>query len=603
MSLRIPRPDPAGQLVVMPAWAPGSYVIRNFSRHVVRMRAVSAGKAVALTKVDKDSWRASPCRGALEIHYEAYAADPSVAGSFVDTTGAFINGPSLLMRAAGSETAACVLELAPPAGRAFRTWHVATALGPRRIAKSGFGRYRARTYEDLIEHPLLIGPLSVARFPAGGIAHAVAICGPYAAEAERLARDLARLCAQQQRFFGGTAPFERYLFLLRPVAEGQEGLPHLASAAILCSRNDLADPSARNQGEGYFRLLRLCSREYFRAWLGKRLKPRAFVPLQLDREAYTGSLWMFEGFPSYFQGLALVRSGLIRPAAFLGTLAGFITTVMRTPGRFKQSVAEASFDTWIKFSRRDENAPNAAVNYESKGALIALALDLTIRLETGGRKSLDDVVRALWERHREHGNGVEAKEFETLVAEIAGRDLGRFFHDAVQGTADLPIGRLLARAGVGSRLRPAWSESDMGGLRPRRELAPARRCVLGVRTMPSGGGVLLSHVLDGGAAQAAGLAAGDLLAAIAGRRVTAGNFERLLARFHSGQTVRIHAFRRDEFLAFDVALKPPAADTCELWFMLKPPRAALLHRAAWLGRGVGAQADDAQTDGAQPVPA
>lgn len=354
----------------------------------------------------------------------------------------------------------------------------------------------------------------------------------------------------------------RYVFLVTAVGNGYGGLEHRASTALLCSRNDLPFAGMSGLPEGYRTFLGLCSHEYFHTWNVKRIKPAAFTPYDLERENYTTLLWAFEGFTSYYDDLALLRSGAIELKDWLDLMAKTISNVLRTPGRLKQSLAESSFDAWSKFYRPDENTPNAVVSYYAKGALFALALDLTLRAKTDGRVALDDVMRALWERHGKTGIGVGEDDIRRIAEECSGLKLKRLFADGVSGTHDLPLRKLLAPFGVDLTLEvTAAAKTPSLGVKINAEANVANE-------------IRLATVFDGGAAQTAGLAAGDALVAVDGLRVTPSTLDKLLARHQPGDTVRIHAFRRDELMEFTVRLDPPLI----LWSLDRASdRAAAFH--------------------------
>lgn len=359
----------------------------------------------------------------------------------------------------------------------------------------------------------------------------------------------------------------RYVFLVTAVGSGYGGLEHRASTALLCSRNDLPFAGMSGLPEGYRTFLGLCSHEYFHTWNVKRIKPAAFTPYDLERENYTTLLWAFEGFTSYYDDLALLRSGAIELKDWLELMAKTISNVLRTPGRLKQSLAESSFDAWSKFYRPDENTPNAVVSYYAKGALFALALDLTLRAKTDGRVSLDDVMRALWEKHGKTGIGVGEDDIRRIAEECSGLKLKRLFADGVSGTHDLPLRKLLAPFGVDLTLEvTAAAKTPSLGVKINAEANVANE-------------IRLATVFDGGAAQTAGLAAGDALVAVDGLRVTPSTLDKLLARHQPGDTVRIHAFRRDELMEFTVRLDPPPADNARLAIR----EGAYPLRKPWLG--------------------
>ena len=573
VSCRVAQPDPAGQRFALPAWIPGSYLIRDFARHIVAIRAEAGGKPVPLTKLDKHTWQAAPVKAkqALTLHYEVYAWDLSVRGAHLDRTHGFFNGTSVFLRVIGQEDAPCLLDLLPPADRECAGWRVATALPPaeerKGKAKRGFGRYRAADYDELIDHPVEMGTFTLARFKACGIPHEIAITGRHDCDLERLTADLKKICEWQIRFFGEPAPMDRYVFLVMAVGDGYGGLEHRASTALLCSRDDLPYKGMAGLPERYRTFLGLCSHEYFHTWNVKRIKPAAFVPYDLSQENYTRLLWAFEGFTSYYDDLMLVRSGRISVADYLGLLGKTITQVHKGSGRRKQSVAESSFDAWTKYYRQDENSPNAIVSYYTKGSLVALLLDLRLRAESSGARSLDDLMRALWVRHGQTGLGVAEDGLFALAAEIGGAETGHWLRAMVEGTDELPLESWLKRVDVNL----AWEASATG-------------VGLGVRTAADGDALRLANVFDGGVAQAAGLSAGDVLVALDGLKVNSGNLDKLLTRRLPGEEVEIHAFRRDELMRFEVILQEAPQDTAKLSLAEGGSPAHRALRAGWLER-------------------
>ncbi|MCE3606970.1 PDZ domain-containing protein [Massilia sp. P8910] len=552
VTVTVAAPSPDGQVFALPAWIPGSYMIREFSRNIVQIRAESNGKPVALTKLDKHSWQAAPVAGPLSVQYEVYAWDLSVRAAHLDQTHGFFNGTSVYLRVLGQEHTTHEVDIQRPPDAAAKTWRVATSLPELGAKRYGFGTYVAGDYDELIDHPVEMGDFALATFKAHGIAHDIVVSGRVPnLDMARLQADLKAICETQIAFFEPRtrrAPMDRYVFLTLAVGDGYGGLEHRASTALICARADLpstAAPRAADIGEGYLKFLGLCSHEYFHTWNVKRIKPAAFAPYDLQNETYTPLLWLFEGFTSYYDDLMLVRSGIIGEAAYLKLLGKAISGVLRGSGRTKQSVADSSFDAWGKYYRQDENAPNAIVSYYGKGSLIALAFDLTIRAKTDGKKSLDDVMLALWQRYgcdfyASAGRGVTEAEVEALFDDISGLKLKPLFDKYVRGTADLPLAKLYAPFGV--------KVEDT-----RKNAKPA----FDVGTGRDGGDCKLTQVHEGGAAHKAGLSAGDILVAVEGLRVSGNpaNLDALLARYKVGDTVAVHAFRRDELMTFSVQLQ------------------------------------------------
>jgi predicted metalloprotease with PDZ domain len=554
VTLTLADPDPAGQRFALPTWIPGSYMVREFARNIVTLQAFNeAGRKVRIEKTDKQTWQAAPVKGgALTLRYEVYAWDLSVRAAHLDDSIGFFNGTSVFLAALGHEDAPCIVDIRKPTGPAFRDWRVATALAEARGTKRyGFGEYRAQNYDELIDHPVTLGTFELATFKAHGVPHDVVIAGSTVSlDMPRLCADLRRICEAQIALFepkSKKAPVDRYVFMTLAVSDGYGGLEHRASTALICNRTDLPVLGRPEMSEAYRTYLGLCSHEYFHTWNIKRIKPAAFVPYDLSRENYTSLLWLFEGFTSYYDDLMLVRSKTISDGDYFGLIGKTIGGVLRGSGRLKQSVAESSFDAWIKYYRPDENAPNAIVSYYQKGSLVALAFDLAIRASTNHRKSLDDVMRLLWQRYGRdfylgEPAGVGEDEVHALIEEATGIDLGPLFTEAVHGTRELPLAELLAPFGV-------TFATDLGNGSPGK---PS----LGVRVR-GGADCTIAVVHDGGAAQKAGLSAGDVLVAIDGLRVTGSNLDALLGRYVPGATLDVHAFRRDELRVARVKLDGP----------------------------------------------
>ena len=573
VSVTIDDPLPAGHRFSLPTWVPGSYLIREFARHFLRVTATSNGEPLGIEKVDKSTWRTAPAPGPITVVAHVYAFDLSVRGAYLDQTRGYFNGACVFLLPEGRERAPCVVDVARPDGAGYAAWRVATTLARDGAAYRGFGTYRAEDYDDLIDHPVETSDFDWVAFDVNGVPHEVAITGRHDADLARLARDLARVCKWQVNLFG-EAPFDRYLFQVTAVGDGYGGLEHRSSTSLVCRRDELPHAAGDTVDDDYLTFLGLASHEYFHAWNVKRIKPAAFVPYDLTREAYTRQLWAFEGFTSYYDDLALVRSGLIEPVRYLELLGRTLTTVHRVPGRLTQSVAESSFDAWIKFYRQDENAPNALVSYYAKGSLVACALDLVLRRD--GNATLDDLMRALWQRYGRPGVGVPEDAIALLASELAGRDLAAFFARYVDGTEDPPLAELLADFGVTLHMRPSTGPKDRGG-KPGNGTAP--RCTLGVRL---GADHKLATVLHGGPAARAGLSGHDVLVAIDGLKATPERVASTLARYAPGESVEVHAFRRDELMRFDVTLDAAPDDTCYLTLDPAPPPQAEARRDAWL---------------------
>lgn len=577
---RITAPD-AQAYVSLPSWIPGSYLLREFARHVVSFEATSGGEPLAVEKTDNSTWKIGGAKTDLVVVIRVHALDLSVRGAYLDGQRGYLNGPCVFLRVGGREAEPVEVVLERPEDARCARWRVGTALPGVDKDARGFGRYAAGNYAELIDHPIEISDFARVDFVAAGIAHALILSGRHHSDLERIATDLRQLCETHVRFFDAPAPFDHYVFLALAVEKGYGGLEHSTSSSLVFDPDDLPRAAEPGVPREYQRFLGLCSHEYFHAWNVKRVKPSAFSPYRLNERNYTRALWVFEGITSYYQDLLLLRGDLIGRDAYLNRLAQTLTRVYRAPGRAMQSLAEASFDAWDRLYKPESNSANATISYYTKGAFVALALDLTLRLETGSQVSLDDVMRELWRRYGGSEAGLGEDDFERLCAELAGVPLGSFFDTAVRGTVDLPLAKLLEPFGVVFELRAATGVQDAGGVSSQREAE--RRLSLGIVFRDVAMGLELTTVLAGGPAEAAGLSAGDRLIALDGHAIDGGSLARRLSRYEAGEIVPIAFFRRGELFNADLELAPAPLDTCSLVAEEHPDEAQLARRIAWLG--------------------
>ena len=490
VALTVDLPD-AAQVLSLPAWIPGSYLVREFSKHLQHLSAHQNGKPIALRQIDKNHWEAQCVAGTpLVLTYEVYAFDASVRAAWLDAQRGFFNGTSLCLRVHGQERRPHAIEVVSPQA----SWQAATSLVAHKTNKQGFGTYLADDYDELVDSPFELGPFWSAEFKAGGVTHRFVVAGaPRSFDGARLIADTQKICEAAIRMWHGRKrpPFQRYVFMLHAVDDGYGGLEHRHSTALIAGRRDLPRLGDARQSEGYTTLLGLISHEYFHTWNVKRLRPAEFARYDYDHENYTQLLWFFEGFTSYYDDLLLRRSGLIDDTTYIKLLGKTIAQVQQTPGRQVQTVAQASFDAWVKYYRQDENTPNATVSYYTKGALVALCLDLTLRQEFKAEgHTLDSVMRGLWKRCKA-GPMREQDLLDELQA-LTGRSWQRDIKAWVHSTAELPLRELLSAQSI----EVSADTSPM-----------AQR--LGLRVSETGTSVQIKAVLRGSATEAAGLAAGD----------------------------------------------------------------------------------------------
>jgi predicted metalloprotease with PDZ domain len=567
--MTISRPDEKGQVVYLPSWIRGSYLVRDFARNILSIQASTGDQSVALVKLDKQSWLAGPVTGDLRIVYTVYAWELSVRAAHFDTEHAYFNGSSLFLAAKGLENDACRVNIVRPMESFADSWRLATAMPEEGVDDAGFGGYHCENYEELIDYPCEVGHYTESGFSVEGRPHRLVISGVHDTDIARFCDDLERICIEEVTLFA-ELPVTQYLFLLQVVGDGYGGLEHRNSTSLMISRCDLPKTGDKGVTKGYRKLLALCSHEYFHLWNVKRITPEVFLQQGTTAEVYTRQLWIFEGITSYYDELILVRSGVIDRMAYFEMMAETITRVMRGSGRHKQTLEESSFDAWTKFYKQDENAPNAIVSYYSKGALFALLLDLTIRLRTDNRCSLDDVMRELWQRYGRQSVGVPEDGFEKLVADVTSLDLQALFELGVRSTEELPLEEVLAEFAVEIHLRPAETANDQGRLVSQPPKAATAKPVLGAKCKEIDKRVRLLQVFDGGGAQQAGLAAGDEIVAVDGLNMNAEQMEQYIARQQDGVALTVHLFRRDELKVLRLIPLPAVADTCTIYLPQHP---------------------------------
>ena len=497
VTLTIARPAMT-QHVSLPVWIPGSYLVREFAKNLQNLTASQGKKSLEPVQSDKSSWQidCNPDQR-LRISYVVFAHDNSVRTAWLDTERGFFNGTSVCLRVEGQEDAVHTLELkAPTEKHGFkRDWQVATGATPLKVNARGFGSYKFADYDALVDCPFELGTFWRGDFTVRGVKHQFVVAGAAPTfDGTRLLADTRKICEAEMALWHGDAktamkkpPFKSYVFMLNAVDDGYGGLEHRNSTALICKRHDLPRVNEAKPSAGYTTLLGLISHEYFHTWNVKRLRPRDFADYDYTQENYTELLWFFEGFTSYYDDLLLRRAGLIDDAQYLNLLCKTANQVLQTPGREIQSVAQASFDAWVKYYRPEPNTANATVSYYTKGALVALCLDLTLRRE--GRTTLDDVMRALW--HRSAGGPMDEATLRAVLLELGGRPFDAELDAWVHSTAELPLEELLGAHGISVK----------------REDPPiAQR--LGLRVSETDA-VQIKTVLRGALAEQAGMAAGD----------------------------------------------------------------------------------------------
>jgi predicted metalloprotease with PDZ domain len=487
VTLTISKPH-ALQLLQLPVWIPGSYMVREFSKQLSLVKAFQNGSVCVLTQTAKASWQvhADPAH-ALTLQYQVHAYDASVRTAWLDAMRGFFNPTSLCMIAIGHEQQIHTLEIPQPDNCAH--WRLATALKPLKTNAKGFGLYTAADYDELADSPVELADFWSGSFVAKGVPHRVVVTGASPSfDGQRLLKDMQTICETEINFWHGKGKpvHDRYVFLINAVADGYGGLEHKHSTALICKREDLPRVAQVGPSDGYVSLLGLISHEYFHTWNVKRLRPVSLANYDYTQENYTDLLWFFEGFTRYYDDVLLCRAELISPALYLKLLGKTINSVLQTPGRKKHSVAQSSFEAWTKLYRPDANSPNLSVSYYAKGSLVGLCMDLSLR-QTG--HSLDEVMRGLWKRCK--AGPMSESDVLQMLKDITGRSWQRDIKAWVHGTADLPWQELLKAQGVDISFDKAPLTQQLG-LRVQENHA-----------------VQIQTVFNGSVAEVAGFAPGD----------------------------------------------------------------------------------------------
>ena len=514
------------QVLWLPTWIPGSYLLREFSKHIEAVKAYDeAGRLLQISKFEKNKWRLfNTDHELITVEYDVYAYDLSVRGAYVDQTRLYVNPACACLALEGQEEAPVEVEVFLP--NELKHFQLATGLENKSLVK-GRHTLKAENYAQLIDSPFELADQTRFSFEANGIPHEFVVSGKHTMNAERMKQDIEKICATEISMFG-SAPFKNYTFMTMATGNSYGGLEHPNSTSLITPRDDL--PKANEPTEpsvDYQRFLGLCSHEYFHSWLVKFIRPENFVNYDLDKESYTSLLWIFEGFTSYYDDLILLRSDVISQDSYLKLLKSQIDRYLQNPGREIQTVAESSFDAWVKFYRQDENSNNAGTSYYNKGSLVALCLDLGLRLKGS---SLDALMRRLYE-NAQNGMQVSERTIFDLCKELTGDDWLEQINHLINTTDELPLDQLFPEFGLSYTLKNE------------------KALPFGLKVTDKPEGVLVQHTRRDSVAVKAGLSANDTVVAIDGVKAS----EKLLNEYAKQQgAFTVHAFRRDELMQFEV---------------------------------------------------
>jgi predicted metalloprotease with PDZ domain len=533
-----------------PVWTPGSYLVREYARHVQNFRAEAGGIALPWHKRSKNRWRVESAAGRVTVRYQVFAHDLTVRTNHLDRSHGYFNPAATLFFVPGHRTD-LTIAIEPPQG-----WIVTTAL-----AEIGANCYRAEDFDQLVDSPFEIGQQQVYEFEALGIPHRYVVYGEGDFDAANAIADTRKIIQAEAEIFGGL-PYDRYFFLLHLNSNGYGGLEHKDCCSLIYSRFGFG------KTESYQNFLQLVAHEFFHLWNIKRIRPKGLEVFDYEQENYTPSLWFSEGTTSYYDMVIPFRAGIYDAAKFLTLVSKDITRLQTTIGRQVQPLAESSFDAWIKLYRRDAHSDNNQISYYLKGELVTFLLDLIIRDRHQNQRSFDQVLQQLWVRFGKDEVGFEPEDLTAIIEEIAGVKLDDFWAKYLENTEELPFDQFLEPFGL--------------GLEVDRSTTPD----VGLQLQSDGGLARVKSIVAGGAAQRSGLMVDDVLLAINGWRVSADKWGEMLDRYGPGDEVRVDFFHDDGLMQTTIRLDEGAVSGCRIVPIVDPSESQKAAFKGWLKVGL-----------------
>ncbi len=536
-----------------PVWTPGSYLVREYVRHLQGFTAVNEqGEPLPWQKLSKNHWQLeTPNAQGLTIRYRIFANELTVRTNHLDSTHGYFNPAAMFFRVAGYEDCAITIAIAPPPG-----WHISTPLKPVPEPENTF---IAVNFDELVDSPFEIGTHAMYDFEVLGKPHRFAIWGQNDLKIERILTDTQKIIEVEAELFG-RLPYDSYLFLLHLTANAYGGLEHKAASSLIYSRFGL-----RNS-EGYFKFMSLVAHEFFHLWNVKRIRPKGLECFDYDQENYTDSLWFCEGTTSFYDLVFPLRAGIYNARCYLKKVSEAITQLQATPGRQVQPLSESSFDAWIKLYRPDANSRNTQVSYYLKGEVVSFLLDLLIRAQHQNRRSLDTVMQQMWQQFGQPEVGFTRAELKSVFESVADLDLTQFWSRFIDNTDELPFNEILEPFGLMLKVETA-NPMPYFGLTARTE----------------NGTTIIKFVETDSPAEQAGLEPGDELLALDGFKVTADQLNDRLQGYQPGDRVEITVFHQEMLCQYSAILTSPKPNLFSLCPMPQPTRPQQRLFREWLG--------------------
>lgn len=545
----------------LPAWLPGSYMIRDFAKNIIEIYAHNDNqekqqtiKGIPLNKTDKQTWQFVATGTSTVITYQIFAFDLSVRTAYLDSERGFFNGSSTFLQVQELPDEKCSLSILLPESiiktspDKYTHWQVATGLTRAKATeKYQFGDYIANDYQELIDCPVAIGNFDAFEFTVEGVIHHLVFTSQHFGDRERLKADIAKLCQHHINLFG-EAPFKEYWFITHLLGSGFGGLEHKNSTILQASRFDLPNPNKPDEtSDNYQTFLSLCSHEYFHAWNVCRIKPKEFHPYNLQEEVHTRQLWAYEGITSYYDDFSLFRTGLITFEDYLKQLSKTATRVYRGQGELKQSVTDSSFDTWTKFYQQGPDAVNNIVSYYTKGSLIALWLDLTIREKSAGVYSLDTLMRELWIHFGRTNMGTSEEDFINIANILCNDDITDAFLTLLNNAQRVDLALLLNQVGVAFTPQKFKQLNSLDTTS-----SDTYSPYIGAQYKGMTLGVQITQVIESSPAAQAGLAVNDVLVSVNNIRVSEKSLQQLAEHLPENAKVTCHYFRDDQLISSQI---------------------------------------------------
>ncbi len=538
----------------LPVWTPGSYLVREYAKHLQDFSVNAGEQSLPWRKLSKNHWQVETTDiDTLTVSYRVFANELSVRTNHLDATHGYFNGAALFFRIPGLEKQPIQVTIVPPKPE----WHITT---PLPAVPEQPNTFQAADFDTLVDSPFEIGCHELHQFQILGKSHELAIWGKGNANPAKMIPDIQKIIEVEAQLFGGL-PYERYIFLLHLSSQGNGGLEHKYACSLNYPRFGF-----RAQDK-YDRFMQLVAHEFFHLWNVKRIRPKALEVFDYDQENYTPSLWFSEGTTSYYDLVIPFRAGIYDTKSFLSKLGKEITRFQTTPGRLVQPLSESSFDAWIKLYRPDANSSNSQISYYLKGEMVSFLLDLLIRQQHGNQRSLDDVMRQMWQQFGQAEIGFTPEQLQTVIQSVAGMDLDDFFGRYVDGTQELPFNQYLEPFG----LQVLGDDEE--------EPVP----YLGIKAQTENGREAIKFVEADSPAQLGGIAPGDELLAIDGIRVTAAGLSDRLKDYQSGDTIQVTVFHQEQLGTYPVTLASPRSSRYQVVSVEHPSPMQTKNFESWLG--------------------